>query len=254
MKKISRITLGIIAVVCFIWFIIPLSLSTSLNIGNATGLTISVLLLLVAIFLPVIQEIIKRWKSHPVKKWFYRTIVMGIGVIVTLVIVESSLMMIAASKSPTENVTVVILGCRVYGENPSLSMVERLDAAYEFLEAHEDVQCVLAGGKGDGENITEAECMYRYLIAKGIDEKRLYKEEHSTTTRENLLYAKQIIEENHLAQTIAIATSEYHVYRAGEIAKALGMEYRAIPGKTAIWLFPTYYVRELYGILYEWVF
>lgn len=139
--------------------------------------------------------------------------------------------MIAASKSPTENVTVVILGCRVYGENPSLSMVERLDAAYEFLEAHEDVQCVLSGGKGDGENITEAECMYRYLIAKGIDENRLYKEECSTTTRDNLLYAKQIIEENHLEQTIAIATSEYHVYRAGEIAKAFGMEYMEIPGK-----------------------
>lgn len=23
---------------------------------------------------------------------------------------------------------------------------------------------------------------------------------------------------------------------------------------TAIWLFPTFYVRELYGILYEWIF
>ena len=38
------------------------------------------------------------------------------------------------------------------------------------------------------------------------------------------------------------------------IAKKLGMEYTSVPGKTAIWLFPTYYVRELYGILYEWVF
>jgi hypothetical protein len=52
---------------------------------------------------------------------------------------------------------------------------------------------------------------------------------------------------------IAIATSEYHQYRAGRIAKALDMKYGAICGHTAFWLFPTYYVRELYGILDEWI-
>lgn len=96
--------------------------------------------------------------------------------------------------------------------------------------------------------------MYRYLINKGIDASRLYKEENSTTTRENLLYSKQLIEEQGLHPVIAIATSEYHEYRAGQIAGKLGITYAAVPGKTAIWLFPTYYVRELYGILYEWVF
>lgn len=254
MKNMIRILLGIVAVICFSWFVVPLSLSASLNIGNATGLTISILLLLFAIFLPQIQKVIKCWKTHRIKRWFYRIPMIGACIIVILVIIESSLMLMAASKTPTEDVTVVVLGCRVYGEHPSLSMVERLDAAYEFLAEHEEVHCILAGGKGDGENITEAECMYRYLVDKGIEESRLYKEEQSTTTRENLLYAKQIMEEKELKQTIAIATSEYHVYRAGEIAKALGMEYTAIPGKTAIWLLPTYYVRELYGILYEWVF
>ena len=41
---------------------------------------------------------------------------------------------------------------------------------------------------------------------------------------------------------------------AGMIAKALDITWAAVPGKTAIWLFPTYYVRELYGVLYEWIF
>jgi len=40
----------------------------------------------------------------------------------------------------------------------------------------------------------------------------------------------------------------------GLIADALDITWAAVPGKTAIWLFPTYYVRELYGILYEWIF
>ncbi len=173
---------------------------------------------------------------------------------VLLVVIESGFMIAAANKTPTENVTVVVLGCRVYGERPSLSMVERLDAAYEFLIENEEAKCVLSGGKGTGENISEAECMYRYLVEKGIDANRLYKEEQSTTTRENLAFSKEIIKEEGLPTKIAIATSEYHVYRAGLIAKSLDMEYSAVPGRTAIWLFPTYYVRELYGILYEWVF
>jgi len=93
-----------------------------------------------------------------------------------------------------------------------------------------------------------------YSVEKGIDANRLYREEKSTNTRENLLFAKEVIEQNGLEPEIAIATSEYHVYRAGLIAESLDMEYTSVPGKTAIWLFPTYYIRELYGILYEWVF
>ncbi len=252
--NLLRSILVIVGILCFIWFAIPLSLSVNLNIGNITGLGVSSLLILLGIFLPLVQRMVHKWSSHPIKKWFYRVPIAIVCLILTLVVIESGLMIAAASKTPDENVTVVVLGCRVYGESPSLSMVERLDAAYEFLTKNEQTKCVLSGGKGTGENISEAECMYRYLVEKGIDAKRLYKEEQSTTTRENLLYAKEIIETEGLEETIAIATSEYHVYRAGMIAKALGMEYVSVPGQTAIWLFPTYYVRELYGILYEWVF
>lgn len=251
---IIRILMVIIGILCFVWFAIPLSLSVNLNIGNATGLAISSLLIVLGIFLPFVQRLVHKWRSHPVKKWFYRMPIAGACVIAVLVVIESGLMIAAANRTPAENVTVVVLGCRVYGERPSLSMVERLEAAYAFLVENEQANCILSGGKGTGEHISEAECMYRYLVEKGIDAKRLYKEEQSTTTRENLLYAKAIIESEDLEPRIAIATSEYHVYRAGQIAENLEMEYAAIPGQTAIWLFPTYYVRELYGILYEWVF
>ena len=127
-------------------------------------------------------------------------------------------------------------------------------AAETWLKEHPDSIAVLSGGQGPKEEISEAACMYQWLVDNGIAAERLYKEEASTTTRENLLFSKQLIEEQSLNPVVAIATSEYHEYRAGLIAKSLGIEYAAVPGKTAIWLFPTYYVRELYGILYEWVF
>jgi len=251
---LMRTGLIVFAVLCFIWFALPLFLSVSLNIGNVTGLTVSVLLFFYGLFMSWIHRTLAKWRAHKVLRWMYRGMLGVLTLIAMLVIVESACMIAAANKKPEHGATVVVLGCRVYGERASLSMVERLEAAYEYLTEHPESNCVLSGGRGDGENITEAECMYRYLINKGIDASRLYKEESSTTTRENLLFSEQLIEENGLHPMVAIATSEYHMYRAGMIADGLDITWAAVPGKTAIWLFPTYYVRELYGILYEWIF
>ncbi len=252
--KLLRIFLGIIGIITFTWFAIPLSLSVNLNIGNITGLAVAVLILVYAILMPCIHKIFTEWKMHPTKKWLCRAILSILFLIVGLVIIESTCMIQAACKTPPSDSTVVVLGCRVYGERASLSLQERLSAAYNYLSEHENVVCIVSGGQGEGEDISEAECMYRYLVDLGIDASRIYKEDQSTTTRENLAFSKQIIEENGLNPTIAIATSEYHEYRAGKIAESLDIEYAAVPAKTAIWLFPTYYVRELYAILYERVF
>lgn len=254
MKKLIRIGLMSVAVIAFIWFLLPLCLSVSLHIGNLTGLVVATLLFFYALFMPAVHRVIVKWKNHKGKKWLVRGFFALIGLIAVLVVIESVCMIAAANKRAEEGATVVVLGCRVYGERASLMLVERLDAAYEYLIEHEDSACVLSGGQGPGESISEAECMYRYLVSKGIDPARLYKEDKSTDTRENLMYSKEVIEKNGLYPVVAIATSEFHEYRAGQIAKSLGMEYGAVPGRTAIWLFPTYYVRELYAILAEWIF
>lgn len=117
---------------------------------------------------------------------------------------------------------------------------------------HPDSVCILSGGQGSDEIISEAECMYRYLTEKGIDPDRLYQEDRSASTRENLAFSREIIEAEHLNPHIAIATSEFHEYRAGKIAESLGLDHSAVPGRTPGYLFAAYYVRELYGILYEW--
>ena len=252
--KIIRLILLAVSVIAFAWFAVPLSLSVSLNIGNMTGMTVACLIFLYACFMTHIHKSIGLWKKHRALKWVYRGILSMIAGIVLMVVTESACMIHAAGKEPAPSATVVVLGCRVYGERASLSMVERLEAAYDYLVKHEDAVCVLSGGQGNGENITEAECMYRYLIAKGIASERLYKEERSTDTRENLQFSQKLIKEQGLNPVMAIATSEYHEYRAGKIAESFGIEYGAVPGKTAFWLFPTYYVRELYAILYEWIF
>ena len=233
-------------------FGLPLILRRILNIGNATGLLIGSILLLYGIFMPGIHKKTSSiWKKKP-GKILLLFATFCIVFVVVLAAVETVCIVKAAKKKPAENATLIVLGCKVYGEKASRTLRERLDAAYDYLAENEDTDCVLSGGQGKDEDISEALCMYRYLEEKGIDTSRLYLEDTSATTRENLANSLHIISEKGLNREIAIATSDFHEYRAGQIAKALGLKYGAVPGHTAWWLLPTYYVRELYGILYQW--
>ena len=49
---------------------------------------------------------------------------------------------------------------------------------------------------------------------------------------------------------IAIATSEYHIYRAKLIAKELGLLASAIPAKSIPVLRVSYFTREVFGVWY----
>lgn len=243
----------IAATILLLWFAIPFLVAGILNIGNITGMFVALILLMYFSFQPVIHMWIKRVWEEKIGKLLLSIVGVVVSVIILLAITETSCMLNACMKAPAENATAVVLGCRVYGERASMSLVERLEAAYDYLKEHPNAMCVVSGGQGSGENISEAECMYRWLVDKGIDASRIYKEDKSTSTEENIAFSKEVIQKNGLNEHIAIVTSEYHTYRAGVIAKENGLSFGSAPGHTAIWLFPTFYVRELYAILAEWI-
>lgn len=244
----------IIGLLACVWFMLPLVTHGIMNIGNATGIVGSLVLILYAIQLSRINSWLgKVWNTNT-GKITLSTIGICIVIVIGLVVIMTNCMMTASTQKAKENSTVIVLGCKVNGERASLTLVERLEAAYAYLIENPNSICILSGGKGTDEDISEAECMYRYLTDKGISQERLYKEEKSTSTRENLSFSKEIMDRYQLNQKVAIVTNEFHEYRAGKVAQSLGLEYSAVAARTAWWLFPTYYVRELYGILYEWVY
>lgn len=253
-SRILRFIGVVIGAILFLWFLLPLAVAGIMNIGNITGIVLSIFLMLYMSFLPMMNGWIASWWKEKIQ----RRILFGCGALIMtialLAAIETGCMINANAKAPAKNATAVVLGCRVYGERASLSLVERLEAAYEYLEENPEAVCVVSGGQGTGENISEAECMYRWLVGKGIDKGRIYKEDRSTSTEENIVFSKAVIKENNLNENIAIITSEYHSYRATVIAEKHGFSYGTAPGKTALWLFPTYYIRELYAILAEWIF
>lgn len=253
MNRKLRIALLVFFDVMAMWFIIPVAFSRIVNIGNITGIVLFESLFLLTYFSEKVLNFIKKMRTKKSGKIITNLACIALVAVFLLATTETALMVGAAAKDPEPSATVVVLGCRVYGERPSRMMVARLKAAQKYLEENPESACILSGGQGEDEDISEAECMYRYLVENGISPDRLYKEDKSTSTRENLLFSKEIIEREGLNKSIAIATNEFHEYRAQRIASSLGFESGAVSGKTEIWVVPTYHIRELYGILYEWI-
>lgn len=165
------------------------------------------------------------------------------------------LMINAQSKSPSNAKAVVVLGCKVNGEKPSRMLQRRLDSAYEFLNENKDVICIVSGGKGDDEQIPEALAMQNYLLDKGIAPSRIFMEDKSVNTYENFKLSLDILYKYNI-NDIAIVTDGFHQYRASYIAEKFGLESSAINAKTDMltkWLIPTYWVREWFGISYEYI-
>ena len=71
----------------------------------------------------------------------------------------------------------IVLGAAVHGDTPSLSLVERLRAAKDYLDAHPNTVAIVSGGQGSGENMSEAQAMYDWLRKSGIDTDRIIKED-----------------------------------------------------------------------------
>lgn len=150
----------------------------------------------------------------------------------------------------------IVLGAAVHGDEVSLSLQHRLEGALAYLEAHPSSRAVLSGGQGQGENISEAECMKRWLVDAGIDPSRLLMEDSSTSTMENLSNSRAIIQaEGGNADDVAILSSNYHLYRAKQMARSLGMEPAGVRGNIG---YPIYtlgmFIREAFGVTHLWIF
>jgi len=146
---------------------------------------------------------------------------------------------------------VVVLGAKVNGTSPSLSLSDRIDAAEQYLKTHPDAVAILSGGQGDDEDISEAQCMFEALTARGISPERLWLEDQATSTWENLKFSLDLIEERTgtRPKTIGLVSSEYHLFRAGLFAKDCGVTAVGIPAKTQwVSLRINYFLREVAGV------
>jgi len=194
------------------------------------------------------------------KKWNFKklrialTILTALGVLLVIAL-EIPIVMNARTDENPEADYLVILGAGVHGTTPSLSLRNRCDAALEYLNSYPNAIAIPSGGRGEGEDITEALAIFNYLTARGIAPERIIMEDRATSTRENIRFSKEIIDSLG-GGSVAIVSSEYHLFRAKLMAREEGIsDPKGVAGHTT---YPVlrlnYFLREAGGILYEIVF
>ena len=152
----------------------------------------------------------------------------------------------------------IVLGAAVYGDQPSLTLVRRMEGAMDYLERHSDSVAIVSGGMGAGETVTEGQAMYDWMTAHGVDPARLIVEDKATSTEENLKNSFAIIRArgDEPQGRVAIVSSAYHLYRAKLFAQKLGVTDAA--GVAAPWgyffVMLNYFIREAFGVTHFWVF
>lgn len=151
----------------------------------------------------------------------------------------------AEEKTPGDIPYVIVLGARVNGSELSLSLLYRMQTSLQYLQAYPDSQVIVTGGKGTGEDITEAEAMKQYLLENGITESRILLEDQSTSTYENLTFTKELFG----VEEAVIVSNDFHLYRAIQNAESLGITAFPLAAETPAIVKWKLYIREYAAIL-----
>ncbi len=145
---------------------------------------------------------------------------------------------------------IIIHGCALNREGGLTRLLQqRVDKAIEVYNKCRNMpSSIRSGGQGADELTSEAQAICTYLRQKGIDEEQNIMEDHATTTRENLLNCKTIIDLRPGKKKIALVSSNYHVYRCLRLARDIGLKCTGIGAPVAFYYWPTALIREFIAI------
>lgn len=150
---------------------------------------------------------------------------------------------------------IVILGCRIRKDGSLTPLLKgRVDKAVEFAADQKEktgksLLFVASGGKGSDEIISEADAMKNYLLESGIEDERILTETRSQSTVENIRFSTDLIKQEKENAQIAFATTNYHVFRAGNIACSQGNYMEGIGAKTRSYFWVNAFIREFIATL-----
>ena len=169
-------------------------------------------------------------------------------------VTEACIISDAKSESEIDAGYAIVLGAGVNGTEPSRSLLARLETALEYSQKHPDTVIIVSGGQGPGESISEAECMYQWLVENKVEPERIIKEYKANSTLENIRFSRDIIFglEPDYQGNVCIITEGYHALRARLMAMDNGLlNVTAASGSTGLpVLTANYYFREVFAIWY----
>ena len=221
-----------------------LSAYMSFNSGIVASFILGLVWLIYGLFFNKIQSLSQKGILNWIKRF-----------IVSLMALLLGIMVVIAFYGQTDTATyredaVIILGAGIDGETPRLPLLYRLEKGVEYYKKNPKTIIVVSGGRGAEENITEALAMERYLSGHGVPESHILKEEKSTSTYENFVFSKKILDQHFKGDyKILIITSDFHIFRAEQIAKIAGLSCTTLHAGIIWYSIPVIYMRESMAVV-----
>ena len=154
-------------------------------------------------------------------------IILGIFLFLSLMTLFINIYMVNSTKNQIIDINdvveindvdaIIILGCRVDGDSPSLMLAKRLDKGIDVYNKLHTKIIVSGNGNKDEDEVS---VMKEYLLTSNINPNDIYLDYEGFTTYDSIYRAKEIFN----AKKIVIITQEYHMYRAIYLANKLDIE------------------------------
>lgn len=149
--------------------------------------------------------------------------------------------------------TVIVLGAGLAGDQVTPLLASRLALGKELLARTRatgaNTILIVSGGKGNDEQVSEADAMSAWLVDAGIPDSDILREDQSTTTEENLRYSMALRDNQDITGASAVVTNDFHAFRAATLMSRLRMPGYAIGSATARYFWPTATIREFVALL-----
>ena len=135
---------------------------------------------------------------------------------------------------------IIVLGCGIRGNSPTLFLSDRLDTAIELYKRGYAPKILMSGDHG-ADNYNEVGVMRDYAIEHGVPSEDIFMDHAGFSTYETMARARQIFG----IRKAIVVTQSYHIARSVYNCRAFGIEcrgVRAVQGGYTI--HPWNYVRE----------
>ena len=118
---------------------------------------------------------------------------------------------------------ILVLGAAVRGDTPSKMLQDRLDVAISLYEQGVAPKLLLSGDNGQV-YYNEVVVMQKYVLDAGVPAEDVFLDYAGFSTYESMYRARDVF----LVETAVVVTQKYHLYRALQIGKALGLSVQGV--------------------------
>ncbi len=149
------------------------------------------------------------------RKWLLALLALVVAGAVAFGALEAYISLHSRDKAVGDPQVMVIFGCQMRRDGPSILLRDRLATALAYWEEHPDMKIIVTGGKGDDEHISEAQGMYDYLTAHGVDGAQIFMEDKSRNTWQNINNTFALMEREGWSLTgdVLLVSSGFHLAR-----------------------------------------